>query len=232
MLDIQHCHNHPLEAADSLRHRRPSDKVTEIFHNLFKSGHSPASALRTHQYDIQMEAGEEFYKVLGDGRECPNLQWCYFQYYKIFEQAYGAADGDAMLKSLSQAIEKYNSECGSVCAASKKFDDSDYLVVLCSPLMKRVHKYLKSSGEMAFIDSGGQMDRHNTRIFPILAPSVMGALPVGLILTSSESERIVTEGLEMLKSILPEDAFYGRGSKGPELIMTDDSTSEKNALVK
>lgn len=227
---IQHCHNHPTVAGDSARYRRPSPAIIELFTDMFRRGHSPSTALHTHQYDIQIAYPDTFFEVLGDGAQCPNMQWCYHLYRKIFQKEYGAPTGIAMVESLKAAVQKYNEECGSLCAKVETFQDSDIVIALCSPLMKRVHQ-LKSSGEMGFLDSGGCMDRHNTRIFTFLAPSLAGALPTGVVMTSSESAEVLGHGISMLKSILPPNAFCGRGAeKGPELMMTDDSSSERSAL--
>lgn len=228
---IQHCHNHPLHAADSLRFRRASKKVKDTFLELFKSNHSPSSALSTYKYDIQVKNPDNWFEILADGAHCPNLQWCYNIYRESFSKEYGAPTGEAMVKSLSAAVDKYNQECGSKCAMMETFEGTDLIVVLCSPLMKRVHQHLRSSGEMNFLDSGGCMDRHNSRVFTFLAPSVAGALPLGMIISSSESEKVLGEGIRMLKSVMPSDAFYGRGpSTGPAVVMTDDSDPERNAL--
>lgn len=190
---IHHCHNHPIEASDVLRFRRPNPHVVDTFLEMYRKEHSPSSALSTHQYDIQMKHPEDWFEILADGSACPNLQWCYHLYRKTFLKEYGPASGEGMVESLSGAIEKYNAESGSVCAVVKKFQETDLIVALCSPLMKRVHRLLKSSGEINFLDSGGSMDRHNSRVFTILAPSVAGALPLGMIITSSESEDVLSE---------------------------------------
>ena len=48
---------------------------------------------------------------------------------------------------------------------------------------------------------------------------------------SDEKQEAIKEGLEMLKRVLPISAFYGRGVHvGPALLMTDDSTAEREAL--
>ncbi|KAJ1528133.1 hypothetical protein ONE63_008047 [Megalurothrips usitatus] len=228
---LHNCHNHPIHASDALRHRRPTSRITDIFLELYRKDHSPSSALSTHKYDLQVKHPKDWFEVLADGAECPNLQWCYHLYRKTFLKEYGPSSGQGMLKSLSEAIDKYNAEVGSVCAIVETCRGDDLIIAFCSPLMKRVHQHLKSSGEINFLDSGGSMDRHNSRIFTFLAPSVAGALPLGMIITSSESEDVLSEGMRLLKSILPPDAFYGRGpDRGPEVIMTDDSKSERNSL--
>ncbi|KAK3933143.1 Aggrecan core protein [Frankliniella fusca] len=166
---------------------------------------------------------------MADGAKCPNLQWCYHLYRKMFKKEYGEPTGLAMIDALRSLVAKYNEDCGSVCAKVETFG-SEVVVVLCSPLMKRVHEYLKASGEMLFLDSGGMMDRQNSRVFTFLAPSVAGALPMGMIITSSESEDVLTFGMKELLTTLPSCAFYGRGTQGPVVGMTDDSTAERNSL--
>ncbi|KAK3920160.1 Chromosome partition protein Smc [Frankliniella fusca] len=188
-----------------MRHRRPSDEVVIKFTNLFKQGHSPSSALNTHKFDLQEEYGSGYIIAAGDGSLCPTLKWCFYMYKKLFSKTYGAQDGLKMMESLEEFISNFNIECGSECAKYETSKDGDYIVAICTPLMKRVHKLIQGSGEIAFVDSSGGMDRHMSRVFLIRTPSVAGALPL-------------------------EDAFYGKGLKGPSIFMTDDSTAERNTL--
>ncbi|KAE8737962.1 hypothetical protein FOCC_FOCC016571 [Frankliniella occidentalis] len=102
------------------------------------------------------------------------------------------------------------------------------MVVICTPLMKKVHKYVKGSSEIAFVDSGGCMDRHSSKIFLVMTPSVAGALLLGIIVTSSEAEDLLKKAFLLWKSILPENAFFGK--EGPAIFMTDDCKSERNTL--
>lgn len=222
-------HNHPIRASDALRHRRPSEEVVLKFTNLFKQGHSPSSALNTHKFDLQAESGSSYISASGDGSVCPSLKWCFYWYKKMFSETYGAQDGTEMIESLKKFVSDYNTECDSECAKVKT-TGSDYIVALCSPLMKKVHQLIQGSGEMAFVDSGGGMDRHQSRVFMIMTPSVAGALPLGVVITSSESEVILKEAFQLYSSLLPEDAFYGRGLEGPRIFMTDDCLAERNTL--
>ena len=47
---LQFIHNHPIMAADALKHRKVADETRQKFLDLFKSGHSPATALESHRY--------------------------------------------------------------------------------------------------------------------------------------------------------------------------------------
>ena len=123
-----------MKCADTLRHRRPTEEVLASFQSLFHSGHSPSSALHTHKYDLQVKHGERFFEILADGDYCPSLQWCYYKYYTIFNEAYGPPDGEAMFESLQKAVEEYNKACKDTCAAVQKFESRDVIVALCSLL--------------------------------------------------------------------------------------------------
>ena len=59
----------------------------------------------------------------------------------------------------------------------------------------------------------------------------MGALPLALFVTSDEFEVTLEKAINLLKTILPSHAFFGRGPQiGPMVFMTDDSSAERNAL--
>lgn len=66
--------------------------------------------------------------------------------------------------------------------------------------------------------------------FPPLTHTCAGGLPLGVILTLSEDEATILEGLQMLKDILREEAFAGRSQAGPHLIITDSCKTERGAL--
>ena len=97
--------------------------------------------------------------------------------------------------------------------------------------MKRVHKHIQQSGELAFIDSSGNMDRHNYRVFLILTHSVAGGLPLGVLITPNEQMKTLIEGLKLYNSLLDSSCFYGRGQSGLQVFMTDDSASERSSLT-
>ena len=81
------------------------------------------------------------------------------------------------------------------------------------------------------MDATSNLDRSDTKLFHLMCPAAVGALPLGTIITTREDEKTIQHGLKMMKKMLPPDAFYGRGpDNGPSLGMTDDSDAERNAL--
>ena len=64
-----------------------------------------------------------------------------------------------------------------------------------------------------------------------MCPSPVGGLLLGTIITTPGDETTINKGLELYKSLLRENSFYGRGKDlGPKLVITDDDEAERNAL--
>ena len=106
------------------------------------------------------------------------------------------------------------------------------ITVVCTPLMARVHQNIQQAGEMVFCDAKSSLDRFNSSLFLFSTSSAAGGLPLGvIIITSDEQEDTVRQRLQLLTEVVPDGAFYGRGGEqGPAIVMTDDSSAERNAL--
>lgn len=154
----------------------------------------------------------------------------YRLYAKIFKKQYGAASGDEMYVDLERKVHEFNEQQGQLCAKIEVTPEHQTIVAICTPLMKRVHENVKSSGEIIFVDSSGNCDRHNSRIFVVLTHSSAGGLPLGMLVTTSESTPTIQAGFSLLRSILPERAFFGRGEMGPQVVMTDDCTALRQGV--
>uniref|UniRef100_U9TM85 MULE transposase domain-containing protein n=1 Tax=Rhizophagus irregularis (strain DAOM 181602 / DAOM 197198 / MUCL 43194) TaxID=747089 RepID=U9TM85_RHIID len=93
--------------------------------------------------------------------------------------------------------------------------------------MKRVHEKIRQAGEICYFDASSSFDPLNTSITLLYTSCVAGALPFDLFLTSDESEVTIEFAINKLKSILPSNAFFGRGvDLDPSMFMTDDSAAE------
>ena len=86
--------------------------------------------------------------------------------------------------------------------------------------MVRVHTTVVQCEELMFCDSTASLDRFSTSVFVLSTAHCASGLPLGVILTSDEKEETLCKAFDMLKSILPKNAFYGRGPGiGPDVIM-------------
>ena len=96
--------------------------------------------------------------------------------------------------------------------------------------MSRVHT-TRHASEMAFMDLSGTLDRHNNPVFFMCTHHPSGALPLAIWVTSSQSQSSLEYCLTKVKSVLPKDAFGGKGPQnGPAIFMTDDDTAQRQAL--
>ena len=101
--------------------------------------------------------------------------------------------------------------------------DGETCIAICDPFQRRVHKMM--------MDATSNVDRSGTNIFHLMCPSSAGGLPIATPISTREDNKTIQYALELLKSILPSYAFYGRGPNvGPVLALTDDSDSEQMAL--
>ena len=67
-VNIKFTHNHVINSAESLSFRQVSNKVREQFVELFKDGHSPASALFAYEDELHLNAtnDQELLEILSD----------------------------------------------------------------------------------------------------------------------------------------------------------------------
>nr|XP_054753693.1 uncharacterized protein LOC129259425 [Lytechinus pictus] len=231
LVSLKWVHNHAISIPAALKFRDVNAETCEKLAELYRSGHSPAGALNLLEMEMQDESPDDFIIKSADRSLCPDLKFCYRLYYKIFQRAYGSSDGADMIASVEEkVIAKYNAEAGMTCAKMERTSNEDLIIAICTPLMQRVHSMIGHSSELVFIDSTGNVDRHGSRIFLLLTHSSSGGLPLGVIITSNEQERTITEGLNLLKTILPVDAFGGNGDEGPAVFITDDCSSERKAI--
>ena len=102
------------------------------------------------------------------------------------------------------------------------------VLVACTPLMARVHETIQQSGEMVFCDSTSCLEKYNCSLFILSTSSPAGGLPLAVAITSDEKQDTFQRAMEMIKEVVPVNAFYGKNN--PSVIMTDDSVAERNAL--
>ena len=142
----------------------------------------------------------------------------------MFHSNYGECKGEEMIATIREMVDASSS------MKFKILDDGQIVIAICTPLMQRVHSLLKHSGEVVFMDASSNMDRYNCSVFLLLTHSCVGGLPIGVLVTTSETESTITAALEVYKSMLPGDCFGGRGLEGPQLFLTDDCKAEHKAI--
>ena len=244
-------HNHSIQSAHALSFRPLSEGTMCKFEEYFKQGHSPSSAMHLHGLNLAVEyegREEKLQRVSADRSQTPLPMDVYYLYRKWRVKNLGEECGERMFDRLDEAVIAYNKEFSAVGgkALLQRYDkehsesaweknakistEQPLVLAICTPLMCRAHSLLRQSGELVYCDSTASLDRYNCPTFIISTSSSAGGIPLGIVITSGESEAVLTEAFSLLKKILPEKAFYGQGYQGPELCITDDCDAERGAL--
>ena len=137
-------------------------------------------------------------------------------------------DQKELSKQISAEVYKFCKSGGI--GGMLQVDENNSVMALCTPLMLRVHTYLKHSGEGVFVDRYGELDEPNTcHIYLFVTYSSIGVLPLGCIVTTSTTVACLQAALDLWKQILPSSSFFNKAD-GPDIFYVSDNEAEKQAL--
>ncbi|XP_029973832.1 uncharacterized protein LOC115407574 isoform X2 [Salarias fasciatus] len=227
-INLRHEHNHWLSRDEASRYRDVSSETVAKLKMLFESGHSPSTALHMIKFDLQEQEGENYVYAAADRSVCPDIQFCYRLYQKLFQRPYRSPSGEEMLVDIRDRLNQHNALQGDSCAKMEKTEDGHVAIAICTPVMRRTHTKLKESGEFIYVASFGSSERHNQCLFLLLTYSPAGPLPLGAFITTSKTQSAVTFGLQLLLTLLPSRSFYGR--EQPQAVMTDECRVLRQSL--
>ena len=132
----------------------------------------------------------------------------YYLFKKWREETLGKESGEGMFIKLEGMVAKYNEDNAKDGGRaviqryeSKKIttwetrDSAEQPLVLavCTPLMARAHALVRQAGELVYCDSTASLDRYNSPTFVISTCTSAGGVPLGVVVTSGESEDTITE---------------------------------------
>lgn len=225
---LYHLHNHSIGSNNIETQVSVTEDVSatvkQKFIEMFKGGYTVETALATHQRDLFEEYTDEYDEVLGDTHICPSVEWL-TNFFAQFSEEFSWTN-DKIIDVLKEEIEDVNASKG--CATMATVNE-DIILVLSTPLMQRTHS-MKSSGEIVFVDDSGYLDRCHCYVYVIMAYSCTEGLPLGLMITTSDAEEILTAGFKLLSDILPEKGFGSFGKQGPEVFLTANNDALQNSL--
>ncbi|RGB36648.1 hypothetical protein C1646_666803 [Rhizophagus diaphanus] len=155
-------------------------------------------------------------------------------FWRVNEKdSFGDRNGSVMFRHLAEVVNDYNNS-GKGQAILQEYDScSGKAFILCVviSLMSRVHEKILQSSEICYMNASASFKPLNTSITLLYISCAVRALPLGLFITSDKLEITLEKALNLLKSILPQHAFYGRGVQlSPKIFLTDNSSVEWNAL--
>ncbi|RUS79514.1 hypothetical protein EGW08_012712 [Elysia chlorotica] len=138
---------------------------------------------------------------------------------------YGKMKGKIVFADILEHVESLDVKTAS------HIDGNNLVIAIVTPVAERVHQLVPQSGEIAFMDASGGMDRYGTQVVMIMTHTPLGGgLPLGSIFLTSKKSEHMKKGLTMLSDLLGGNAFYGRGKNGPCVFMTDHCEAERKAI--
>ncbi|KAF0310052.1 hypothetical protein FJT64_018873 [Amphibalanus amphitrite] len=161
---------------------------------LFQHHHSPSTALETLKLQLQEEHGSAYPSVAADRAIVPDRMAVYYLYYKHCRERYPASTQEETMDLIRHMKDV---------RTAVSVEDGETVIAAVTPLMERVHT-LPDAGEVVFVDASGGMDRHGQRVFLLMCWSPAGGLPLGVIVSTSETEAVVDKAFRLLVGILPD----------------------------
>ena len=106
-----------------------------------------------------------------------------------------------------------------------------FILCVITGLMNHVYEKVLQFGEICYIDALVLFEPLNTLIILLYTSYIVGALSLGLFITSDELKITLKKALNLLKSILLLYAFFRhRPQISPKVFITNDSSAECNVL--
>ena len=201
-VNIRFTHNHVIDSAESLSFQRVNEDVREKFLKLFSDGHSPALALYSYQDDLHLSAtnDQELLELLADRAINPDYHHVYKLFQGYHEAVLSSFNGKKMFEWLSEAVDDYNSSSNGK-AVLQEFDacaKKAFILCIVTGLMSRVHEKIPQASEICYMDASASFEPLNTSITLLYTSCAVGALPLGLFITSDESEITLEKAVSFL----------------------------------
>ena len=186
-----------------------------------------------HQLRSECENDLEYQEKLADRSIIPRKP-DFNRLYSLFtKEKYGASNLESMYEKLEEKINYLKEQSEDYSFLLQKYNQENnepFILVVVTPLMKRVHQMVPNSKDLVFCDSSSNMEEFNLRVFMMVTHSVCGALPLGIIITSDEQGKTLESAFQMFKECVESFGFYG-SSSGPQVIMTDNCDELRDSLL-
>lgn len=151
-INIRFTHNHIINSAEALSFRHVKDEVREKYLELFKDGHSAASALYTYEDELHLNAVDDqnLIELLADRASNPDYDYVAKLFHQYRESVLGGRNGKPMFERMTSIISDYNAS-GRGKATMQEYDariGRSYILCVVTGLMCRVHEKIPQAGKV------------------------------------------------------------------------------------
>ena len=152
---IEHDHNHPVNALQSLSFKSIADSVASSVRQLFERNMTPSMAYYEYLQRLRQEAENEleFHIKKADRSICPRRR-DFNSLYKIYcQEEFGGKNGETMFVELEKKIQEYKEthpECSLKYNLIDQATSEPLIIAIITPLMSRIHAEVYLYGFVIF----------------------------------------------------------------------------------
>ena len=154
--------------------------------NEYLTGMLGAQARRHHQ--LKHNLGKD--DTLADRRVNPTLNSVVSLRARWAAENYGKFDDISDLDAMQRTKDKYPQHLINFAETP-----GGYVAVLVTDFMYRIHKEMVAASEAVFVDTISRVDNINCSLTILFCPSPAGALPLGVMLSSTRTQEDYVRGM-------------------------------------
>ncbi|KAH9366838.1 hypothetical protein HPB48_022772 [Haemaphysalis longicornis] len=222
LIKLHEVHNHVLDCADGLRLLKPTSDTRAAFFRYFENDMTPAVAIAHHKEKLASQ--EERDTLLASSAVNPPASTVY-HWFRGWRRGQYGSEGESPLSKLNRRAPEYLERGVDVRTWTSK-DGSSWAVLVVTAIMSRTQA-LGTAKEMVFLDSTASCDETQSTVTVVLTATPVGAMPLAVLLHSSQSTESYKAAFDLLKQSYP--LCFG-GVPAPQCFMTDNSAAERAAL--
>lgn len=218
-------HSHRVYVAEALNLLKCSQETEETFKKYFDSGMTPCAAINYNELNILdsfQDTDLNGIEMLSNSQINPSENHVYYMYNKWRTEKYGDRNECNLPEIMQGKIESLN-EKGYLILLKQ----NPRIIVIITPIMKRV--FLSTAYEnMIFVDTTSSCDQTSSAITLVFTHHKIGGLPLACAIHTEQNESNYTMVFAAIKEAVEKNEVGKRFE--PDIVMTDDSTAERNAL--
>jgi hypothetical protein len=177
---------------------------------LFEKGYNAATAHRYYEFQLELTTNEDDLQlILADRAINPDRRAAQYPFTLYRNANLGQKNGINMWKKLEELVNEYNQNKYGI-AKLIPYDSSinqAFILIVVTKLMLKVHQYVQQAGEICYIDASSSFESNNIPFTFIYTSNVAGALPLGIIATSDQTERTLSLAFKFYQEILLKHLF-------------------------
>lgn len=126
----------------------------------------------------------------------------YYFYQKLLKEKHGPTAAEQMITSIRTSVNEFNERHEQNYCHYAQVDENNFAIVVLTPLMIRALR-LPATSNTVYIDCESQVSRYGLHVFLLfIGSSVIGGIPIGVIITSDDTESVILRGFQYYCSLL------------------------------